>query len=72
MKSYKDRLKEIRIDNDYTQADVAAFLNDTQTHYSLKERTPEGTRDFTPNEITKLCKLYRVSADYILGLTDKK
>lgn len=62
---HEKRIKELRIDNDKTQAEIAKLLEVGQSYYSKQER---GEKPFQIEQIIKLCILYHVSADYILGL----
>lgn len=64
---YFERLKQLREDNDLTQADVAKFLNTTKQQVSKWEN---GIQVIGVDKIIKLAKYYNISADYILGLTD--
>lgn len=63
------RIKDLREDNDLYQKDIANHLNITQQQYSLYEL---GVRDLPIDLLIKLAKFYKVSTDYILGLSDKK
>lgn len=63
------RIRELREDNDELQRDIAKLLNTTQQHYS---RIENGTTEITADRVITLAKHYNVSADYLLGLTDKK
>ena len=63
------RLKDLREDNDYKQADIAKILNMTQQQYSKIEK---GITEITADRFIKLHLLYNVSVDYLLGLTDNK
>lgn len=65
MKPYNEVLKELRIDNDLTQEQVAKVIKTTQGYYSKYEL---GIRDMPINRLIELCMFYGVSADYILGL----
>ncbi len=67
MKNYNDMLKDLRIDNDYKQEDVAKELKITRQQYQLYE---SGKRQFKVEHIIKLCKFYNVSSDYVLGLPE--
>ena len=67
MKNYNDMLKDLRIDNDYKQEDVAKELKITRQQYQLYE---SGKRQFKIEHIIKLCKFYNVSSDYVLGLPE--
>ena len=58
-------IKQLRIDNDLTQENVAEYLGMKQQQYSNYER---GLRALPIDNLKALCKFYGVSADYILGL----
>lgn len=60
-----EKIRELREDNDYTQEKIAKYLKTSQTVYSRYERNE---RDLPIYYLIELCKLYQVSADYILGL----
>lgn len=64
-----NRMKELREDNDLTQQQVADKLGITQRKYSYIET---GTQQLTDEILVGLSKIYKVSTDYILRLTDKK
>lgn len=66
---YVKRMKNLREDADLTQEYVAHFLGTSQTMYARYER---GANEMPIRHLLSLCKLYQVSADYLLGLTDKK
>ena len=61
------RIRDLREDHDYTQEYVASYLGMKQSQYSRYER---GLRDTPTDILIALVKLYNVSADYILGITD--
>ncbi len=65
MKTYYDRLRELREDRDLTQADIANVLKTTQQVYSRYEK---GINQLPLHHLITLCKFYKVSADYILGI----
>lgn len=65
---YVTRIRDLREDHDKTQQDVASYLGTSQTMYSRYER---GENEMPIRHLLALCRLYGVSADYILGLTDK-
>ena len=67
MKSYVDRIRELREDRDLKQKDVAEILNTTQQVYSRYEN---GTNEMPLRHIITLAHFYEVSCDYILGETD--
>ena len=59
------RIRDLREDRDWTQADVAQKINMTQTGYSKYER---GERDIPTQILIQLADLYGVSVDYLLDL----
>lgn len=63
------RIRELREDNDMTQKQVSKMLNCSQQVYSNYEL---GQRDIPTEVLIKLSKLYNVSTDYILELSDRK
>ena len=65
MKKYNEIIRELREDHDLNQADIAKLLNTTQQVYSRYEK---GINEIPVKHIITLCKFYKVSADYILGL----
>ena len=69
MSDYRERLKALREDNDYTQAYVGEVLHKSQQGYNHIEN---GRAELKIEDLIILSKLYDVSADYIIGLTDKK
>ncbi|MBR1772057.1 MAG: helix-turn-helix transcriptional regulator [Lachnospiraceae bacterium] len=66
---YIRRMRDLREDSDYTQEYVAYYLKTSQTMYARYER---GANEMPIRHLLSLCKLYNVSADYMLGLSDKK
>ena len=62
---YYEKLKEIRIDKDKKQEDIAKILKTTKQQISKYEN---GTNEMTVGKLKTLCLYYQVSADYILGL----
>lgn len=68
MKTYLDRIRELREDSDLTQARIAKLLGTTQQVYSRYEN---GTNEIPVRHIITLCRFYGISADYILGLSDR-
>lgn len=68
MKTYIDRIKELREDNDLKQKDIANILGTTQQVYSRYEN---GTNEIPIHHIITLSRFYKVSCDYILGETNK-
>lgn len=66
---YRARLKELREDNDYTQAQIGEILQKSQQGYNHIET---GRAELKIEDLSILCNFYNVSADYIIGLTDDK
>lgn len=62
------RLKESRKYAGYSQKQAAAHLGILQPAYARYE---SGVIELDYHKLTELCKLYDVSADYILGLRDE-
>lgn len=65
----KNRIKDLREDNDLTQQQVADKIGITQRKYSYIET---GTQPLTDEILIALSKLYNTSIDYILMQTDNK
>ena len=68
MKYIYQRIRDLREDADKTQAEIAKILN---THTTQDRRWETGETEIPVHKIIELCKFYKVSADYILGLTNK-
>lgn len=62
---YIRRMHDLREDHDYVQRYVAHILGVSQEGYSRYER---GVSELPIRHLLTLCRLYRVSADYLLGL----
>ena len=65
---YTERIRALREDHDITQKAVADILGTSQTMYARYER---GANELPIRHLITLCKFYDVSADYILGFTNK-
>lgn len=63
------RLKELRVDHDLTQKELAEKLFCQRNVY---RRYESGEREIPVEFVVKLAQYYHVSADYLLGLTDVK
>lgn len=61
------RIKDLREDKDLTQRELASMLGMTQNQYWRYE---SGFSDIPTAMLIRLSKLYNVSVDYMLGLTD--
>lgn len=65
MIQYNERLKNMREDRDWTQEQVAKKMKTTKQQISKYENSKQ---DMTVQVFRKLCKIYNVSANYILDL----
>ena len=67
--SFGSRLKELRIEQNASQKDVANDIGISVTAISQYESNSR-----FPNEeiLRRLCLHYKISSDYLLGLTDTK
>lgn len=65
MMEYYERLKAVREDQDITQQEVAHALNTTRQQIGKYE---SGSQAMTVRRLEELCRFYKVSSDYILGL----
>lgn len=66
---YMKRMRDLREDSDKSQQQIADYLQTSQTMYSRYER---GANEMPIRHLIALCKYYHVTADYLLGLSDKK
>lgn len=67
MKKHENRLKDLRLDKDLTQADVAKLFFLQLTQY---RRYENGESDLPLEWAKKFAIFYNVSIDYIAGLID--
>ena len=61
------RIRDLREDRDLSQAEIAKVIKTTQQQYSKIEL---GKADISGEKLILLANFYRVSTDYILGITD--
>ena len=61
------RIRDLREDNDLTQAEIAALLNISQATYSRYETEALG---ITHSSLETLADFYKTSVDYLLGRTN--
>ncbi len=66
---YLPRLKEIRLLRNMKQKDVCELLNMKQSQYSRYE---SGEDEMKIGTFIEICEALNVSADYLLGLSDKE
>lgn len=67
--NYAERMRNLRQDNDLSQKKIADMLGVAQTTYSQYELEK---RPMPIDYLIALCKFYNVSADYMLGLSNRK
>ncbi|MBR5783060.1 MAG: helix-turn-helix transcriptional regulator [Clostridia bacterium] len=65
---YYKRIKQVRLQHNETQQQLAALLETSQQAYLKYEK---GINEMPIRRIIKLCQHYNLSADYLLGLTDE-
>lgn len=63
-----ERIRNLRIDSDLTQADIAKVIHVSQNTYSQYEI---GKARYPLDVVVTLAQYYHVSVDYLLGLTDE-
>lgn len=61
------RLEDLRVDHDKSQIEIAEYLNLNRNVYWRYEK---GVREIPVWAVIKLAEYYRVSTDYLLGLSD--
>ena len=62
-----EKLKQLREENNYSQEQVADYLEIDQSYISKIEK---GKRNLNEISFNKLCLLYNCSPDYLLGKSD--
>ena len=66
---YRSRLRSVREDRDYTQAEIGRVINKSQQGYNHIEM---GRAELKIEDLIKLCDFYNVSADYLLDTSPSK
>lgn len=64
-----NRIKDLRMDHDLSQQQVAESIGVTQRKYSYYET---GAHALTAEFVVDIARFYQTSADYVLGLTNIK
>lgn len=64
---YRTRIRNIREDRDYTQAQIGQILYKSQQGYNHIEA---GRAELKIDDLIILCQFYNLSADYVIGLID--
>ena len=61
-------MRNLREDRDLTQKEVGSIINKSQQGYSHIE---DGRAELKIEDLITLCKYYKVSADYFIGISEK-
>ena len=67
--NYRTRLRNVREDRDFTQAEIGRVLQKSQQGYNHIEA---GRAELKIDDLIALCKFYDLSADYLIGLSDRE
>ena len=67
-KNFNEKLRELRLEKCLNKNEIAKSLGVSATCYAGYE---QGYRQPDLKMLTKICLLYGVSADYLLGLSDE-
>lgn len=65
---YRERIRAVREDRDLTQTQIGRILNKSQQGYNHIEA---GRAELKIEDLIRLCRFYNLSADYLIGLTNK-
>lgn len=63
VRTFLEKLRGLREDNDLTQQQLAEVLGTSQTMYARYER---GANEMPIHHLITICRFYNVSADYFL------
>ena len=66
---YRTRLRNVREDRDFTQAEIGKVISKSQQGYNHIEA---GRAELKIDDLKLLCKFYNLSADYLIGLSEKE
>ena len=67
--NYRERIKNVREDRDFTQEEIGKVLQKSQQGYNHIET---GRAELKIDDLILLCRFYKLSADYLIGLTDEE
>ena len=67
MNIFGERLKELRLEQNLSTQKLAKLIDSSNASIS---RWENGKSDIKVSELLKLCKFFKVSADYLLGLEE--
>ncbi|MBQ7860763.1 MAG: helix-turn-helix transcriptional regulator [Clostridia bacterium] len=65
---YRHKFKDLRVDNDLTQQNIAEICGVSDATVGHWENLK---RDMKIDSIVKLCRFYNVSPEYIFGFTNE-
>ena len=65
--AFYQRLRDLRIDNDKSQSEIAEIIGTSQSYYAQYEN---GKRSIPFERVVALAKYYNVSLDYIAGISN--
>ncbi len=65
--NYRERMRAVREDRDYTQTEIGAVIHKSQQGYNHIET---GRAELKIDDLIALCRFYNLSSDYLIGLTD--
>ncbi len=66
---FAKKIKDLRVDSDMSQTEVAKFLGISQRAYSHYEKAD---REISLDSLVQIADYFNVSIDYLLGRTNKK
>lgn len=66
---FAKKIKDLRVDSDMSQTEIANFLGISQRAYSHYEKAD---REISLDSLVKISDYFNVSIDYLLGRTNKK
>ena len=69
MMDYRIRLRNVREDRDFTQAEIGQILQKSQQGYNHIEA---GRAELKIDDLIALCRFYNLSADYLIGISDRE
>lgn len=67
--TYMDIFRDLRQERGLSQSQIAQLLKTSQQYYGKYEN---GQRPLPVDHLITLCKFYNVSADWVLGLKEKR
>ena len=68
MENFGEKLKDLRKERGWTQKKLAVLLGQAQSTIFYWE---QNRQEPTISSLKKLCEVFDVSADYLLGITEK-